>query len=129
MSFKLGQRSRPVAIGGRITKPHDFDGFISIEHADLDDGVTAEAVSSSKVLIDKDVPKDSVLYKQAEAHELLHAKEMRDGDIDYGEDFVRDGNEVYEVKDGMVLYNGDWYQEGDEALPWEQRAIKEEKNV
>jgi hypothetical protein len=126
MAFKMGNKPLPgIARGGDIKKKHGF----KVEHAKLDDGVVAEAISADKVVIDKDVPKDSKLYKEALAHEGVHAKEMGEGKIEYGDDFVRDGNNTYHRKDGQIKYNGKWKDEGDHSFPWEKRAMKAEKNV
>ena len=126
MAFKLGNRPLPgIAHGGNIKKKHRF----KIEHKKLDEGIVAEAISADKVVIDKDVPKDSKLYKEAVAHEGVHADEMASGEIEYTDDFVRDDNGTYERKDGKIKYNGEWLPEGDSAFPWEQRAMKAEENV
>ena len=127
MAFKLN-RYKPlpgIAHGGNINKKHSF----KIEHKDLDEGVVAEAVNANKIVIDKDVPKDSKLYKEAVAHEEVHAEEMGNGTIEYGDDFVRDGNNTFHRKDGKIKYNGKWLPEGSSAFPWEKRAMKAEKNV
>lgn len=126
MAFKLGNKPLPgIAQEGNLNKKHGF----KVEHKKLDDGIVAEAISANKVVIDKDVPKDSKLYNKAIAHEGVHAKEMGEGRIEYGDDFVRDGNQTYHRKDGEIKYNGKWYPEGDSAFPWEKRAKKEENNV
>ena len=126
MAFKLGNKPLPgIAHGGDIKKKHKF----KIEHKDLNEGIVAEAVSASKIVIDKDVPKDSKLYKEAVAHEAVHCKEMGEGRIAYGDDWVRSDGKTYARKDGKIKYNGEWKLEGDPSFPWEQRAIKAEKNV
>ena len=124
MPFKLGYKRLPgIARNGNIIKKHDF----TIKHKKLDDNVVAEAVSGHEIVIDKDVPRDSDLYREAVAHEAVHAKEMRENTLDYSDDFVRDGDQLYERKDGKIKYNGNWYVEGSDRLPWEQRAIEAEK--
>ena len=102
---------------------------ITIKHAKLEPGITAEAVDSNKIIINKDVPKGSDLYKRAVAHETHHAKEMRDGTIAYGDDWVRDGDQVFPRKNGHIKQGGAWKMEGSNKLPWERRAIKAEKDV
>jgi hypothetical protein len=98
MAFKLGYRRLPgIANGGNIKNKFKF----KVEHKDLKDGIVAEAVSKDKIRIDKDVDKDSKLYKEALAHEAVHCKEMSEGRIAYG----------------------------DEIFPWEQRAMKAENYV
>ena len=121
MAFKLGNKPLPgIAHSGNIKKKHKF----KIEHKDLEEGVTAEAISANKIVIDKNVPKDSKLYKEAIAHEAHHAKEMSEGKIAYGDDWVRSDGKTYLRKDGKIKYNGKWLPEGDSAFPWEQRAMK-----
>ena len=102
---------------------------VAIEHAKLEPGVTAEAVSESKIVVNKDVPKDSELYRRAIAHETHHAKEMASGKIAYGKDFVRDGDQVFARKDGKIKSGSAWRMEGDKSFPWERRAIKAEEDV
>ena len=126
MAFKLGNKPLPgIAHGGDIKKKHKF----KIEHKKLGKGVTAEAISENKIVIDKDVPKDSKLYKEAIAHEAVHAKEMAEGRIAYGDDWVRSDGKTYPRKNGKIKYNGEWHEEGSSAFPWEQRAMNAEKNV
>ena len=127
MAFKLGRYKKlpGIANNGKLNKKFNF----KIEHKDLADDVVAEAVSGSKMIIDKDVPKDSKLYKQAVAHEAVHCKEMAEGRIAYGDDWVRADGKTYARKDGMIKYNGEWHEEGSEAFPWEQRAMNAEKYV
>jgi len=102
---------------------------IVIKHATLEPGVTAEAVDSNKIVINKHVPKNSDLHKRAVAHETHHSKEMRDGTIAYGDDWIRDGDQVFSRKNGMIKYNGAWHKEGSHVFPWEKRALKAEKKV
>ena len=126
MAFKLGNKPLPgIARGGDIKKKHKF----KIEHKNLDEGIVAEAVSADKIVVDKDVPKDSRLYKEAIAHEAHHAKEMSEGKIAYGDDWVRSDGKTYARKDGKIKYNGKWKPEGDSSFPWEKRAEKAENNV
>jgi len=125
MAFKLGNNPLPgIADGGNVKKKHGF----KVEHRKLEDGVVAEAISANKIVVDKDVAKGGPLYKRAIAHEGLHAKEMGEGKIEYGDDFVRDGNKTYHRKDGQIKYNGTWLDEGDKAFPWEKRA-KNAENI
>tara|TARA_R110001583_G_scaffold19457_2_gene76061 strand:+ start:367 stop:744 length:378 start_codon:yes stop_codon:yes gene_type:complete len=101
---------------------------ITIEHATLEPGITAEAVSESKIVVNKDVPKDSDLYKRAIAHETHHAKEMASGRIAYGDDFVRDGDQVFARQDGKIQQGSVWKMEGSKDFPWERRAHKAEES-
>ena len=126
MAFKLGNKPLPgIAHGGQLNKKLGF----KVEHRDLEEGITAEAISANKIVIDKDVPKDSKLYKQAVAHEAVHCREMAEGRIAYGDDWVRADGKTYPRKDGKIKYNGEWHEEGSSVFPWEQRAMNAENYV
>ena len=128
MAFKLGNKPLPgIAHGGDINKKHEFG--VNIKHKDLAKGVTAEAISANEIVIDKNVPKDSKLYKEAIAHEMVHCKEMGEGRIAYGDDWVRSDGKTYARKDGKIKYNGEWHEEGSNVFPWEQRAMNAAKYV
>jgi len=124
MAFKLGRKPLPgIAHNGQLNKK------LNIKHKDLEEGTVAEAVNGNEMVIDKDVPKDSRLYKEAVAHEAVHCKEMAEGRIAYGKDWVRSDGKTYPRKDGKIKYNGEWHEEGSEVFPWEQRAMNAEKYV
>ncbi len=97
-----------------------------IVRKDLDPGILGEANMDGSIFIDKDVPEGSALEKRVIRHEGVHAKEMKQGRIEYGDDYVRDGNKTYHRKDGKIKYNGKWYEEGSNVFPWEKRAKKAE---
>ena len=97
-----------------------------IVRKDLDPGILGEANMDGSIFIDKDVPKGSALEKKVIRHEGVHAKEMKQGKIAYGDDYVRDGNKTYHRKDGKIKYNGKWHEEGSNVFPWEKRAKKAE---
>ena len=129
MAFKLGYKPLPgIAHGGNIKNKFKF----KVEHKDLGDDTVAEAVSKDKIIINKDVPKDSRLYKQAIAHEAVHCREMAEGRIAYGDDWVRSDGKTYprnKDKGEIKWIDGKWYPEGDKIFPWEQRAKKAEQYV
>ena len=125
MGFKLGNRSLPIANQGKLRKPMSF----KIKREDLEPGVNAEAVDGETMIIDKDIPEGSKVFKKAVAHEAVHCREMGSGQLAYGDDWVRDGNKTYARKDGNIKYNGKWHEEGSHVFPWEQRAVKAEKDV
>ena len=123
MAFKLGNRPLPgIARGGDIKKGHNF----KVKRTNLDDGVLGEAKMDGSIEVDKSVEPGSKLDKKIQRHEGVHAKEIASGKIEYGDDFVRDGNNTYHRKDGQIKYNGKWKDEGDSSFPWEKRAIKAE---
>ena len=126
MAFKLGDEDRSaIAHNGKI--PLRDKMHPKVERTVMDD--FGQAVSSNKIMVNKDLEKATKTYDEVMSHEMLHAKEMAEGRIDYGDDYVRDGDKVYLRKDGKIKYNGNWYDEGDDILPWEQRAIKAENYV
>ena len=92
----------------------------------LEQGVLGEANMDGSIYVDKDVPKGSALEKKVIRHEGVHAKEMKQGKIAYGDDYVRDGKKTYHRKDGKIKYNGKWHEEGSNVFPWEKRAKKAE---
>ena len=123
MAFKLGNKPLPgIARGGDIEKKHNF----KVKRTNLDDGVLGEAKMDGSIEVDKSVEPGSPLDEKIQRHEGVHAKEIASGKIEYGDDFVRDGNNTYHRKDGQIKYNGKWKDEGDSSFPWEKRAIKAE---
>ena len=116
MGYKMGRERR------KLRTPKNT----KIVRKDLDPGILGEANMDGSIYIDKDVPKGSALEKRVIRHEGVHAKEMKQGKIAYGDDYVRDGNKTYHRKDGKIKYNGKWYEEGSNVFPWEKRAKKAE---
>ena len=116
MGYKMGRERR------KLRTPKNT----KIVRKDLDPGILGEANMDGSIFIDKDVPKGSALEKRVIRHEGIHAKEMKQGKIAYGDDYVRDGNKTYHRKDGKIKYNGKWHEEGSNVFPWEKRAKKAE---
>jgi len=116
MSYKMGKERR------KLRTPNNSKIF----RKDLDPGILGEANMDGSIYIDKDVPKGSALEKRVIRHESVHAKEMKQGKIAYGDDYVRDGNKTYHRKNGKIKYNGKWHEEGSNVFPWEKRAKKAE---
>tara|TARA_R100001129_G_scaffold39712_2_gene26757 strand:- start:100 stop:450 length:351 start_codon:yes stop_codon:yes gene_type:complete len=116
MGYKMGRERR------KLRTPKNT----KIVRKDLDPGILGEANMDGSIYIDKDVPKGSALEKRVIRHEGVHAKEMKQGKIAYGDDYVRDGNKTYHRKDGKIKYNGKWHEEGSNVFPWEKRAKKAE---
>ena len=116
MAFKLGKEKR------QIRNSKDTPIF----RKKLDKGILGEANMDGSIYVSKEVPKDSALEKKVIRHESVHAKEMEQGKIEYGDDYVRDGNKTYHRKDGKIKYNRKWYPEGSNVFPWEKRAKKAE---
>ena len=118
MAFTLGKETRkfktPESIGPIVRKK-------------LDKGILGEANRDGSIFINKSVHKDSAQYKTIIKHEGQHAKDMKAGILDYGDDYVRYQKKTYPRKKGKIKYNGKWYAEGDNVFPWEKRAVKAEK--
>jgi hypothetical protein len=131
MAFRLGSSRDSIASEGNINKKH---GFLKVERRPLEQGVNAEAVDENTIAIDSSIPEGSEAYNKAYLHEKVHADEMRENVIDYGDDYIRDGDNEYERKgsdDGkdVVVFNGKEVEVGDPSLPWERRAIAAEKHA
>jgi len=123
MAFKWQRKSLPgIARGGNINKKHKF----KVERKNLADGILGEANMDGSIYVDKSVKPGSAQDKKIIAHEGVHAKEIASGKIEYGDDYVRDGNSTFHRKDGKIKYNGKWYEEGSNVFPWEKRAKKAE---
>ena len=123
MAFKLGNKPLPgIAREGNINKKHKF----KVERKNLADGILGEANMDGSIYVDKSVKHGSAQDKKIIAHEGVHAKEIASGKIEYGDDYVRDGNSTFHRKDCKIKYNGKWYEEGSGVFPWEKRAKKAE---
>jgi len=123
MAFKWQRKSLPgIARGGNINKKHKF----KVERKNLADGILGEANMDGSIYVDKSVKPGSAQDKKIIAHEGVHAKEIASGKIEYGDDYVRDGNSTFHRKNGKIKYNGKWYEEGSNVFPWEKRAKKAE---
>jgi hypothetical protein len=59
-----------------------------------DNGLVAKANDNGTMIVNKNIPKNSKLRKQAESHEDHHLKDMMQGKLDY------DDNAVYHNLDG-----------------------------
>jgi hypothetical protein len=123
MAFKWQRKALPgIAREGNINKKHKF----KVERKNLADGIIGEANMDGSIYVDKSVKPGSAQDKKIIAHEGVHAKEIASGKIEYGDDYVRDGNSTFHRKDGKIKYNGKWHEEGSDVFPWEKRAKKAE---
>lgn len=131
MAFQLGSSRDSIASEGNINKKH---AFLKVERRPLEQGVNAETIDEDTIAIDSSIPEGSEAYNKAFLHEKIHADEMRENIIDYGDDYIRDGDNKYErtvSKDGkdVVVVNGKEIEVGDPNLPWEKRAFAAEKHA
>ena len=116
MAFKMGSEPRK----------HRTPENTPIIRKTLEKGILGEANKDGSIFINKDIPKGSAQEKQVVNHENQHAKDMKSGVLDYGDDYVRYYNKTYPRKDGKIKYNGKWHVEGSMTFPWEKRAKKAE---
>ena len=119
MSFKLGKEHR------KFRTPKNTP----IIRKNLDKGILGEANNDGSIFIDKSVKPGSALERRVINHEQKHADDMASGILDYGDDWVRDGDQVFPRKNGKIKQGSAWKMEGSNKLPWERRATKAEKNV
>tara|TARA_R100000231_G_scaffold72536_1_gene57054 strand:- start:420 stop:773 length:354 start_codon:yes stop_codon:yes gene_type:complete len=117
MGFKLGKEKR---------KTRTPDNSVPIYRKNLDPGVLGEANNDGTIFVDKSLKPGSKKYKEVVSHEMVHAKEMKEGKLDYGDDWIRYNNKTYPRKDGKIKYNGKWTDEGDKSFPWEKSAYKKQ---
>ena len=83
-------------------------------------GLVAKANKNGTMIVNKNIPKNSKLYKQAKSHEDHHLKDMMAGRLDY------DSNAVYHNLDGKGVKKVDRakFDESNKNLPWEKQAYK-----
>ena len=117
MAFKLGKQTRQYNTPDRNP----------IFRKKLGDGILGEANKDGSIYINKDIEPGSAQERQVINHEKQHAKDMKSGMLDYGDDWVRYKNKTYHRKDGKIKYDGKWHEEGSNKFPWEKRAMKAEK--
>ena len=83
-------------------------------------GLVAKANKNGTMIVNKNIPKNSKLYKQAKSHEDHHLKDMMQGKLDY------DADAVYHNLDGKGVkkVNRSNFDESNKNLPWEKQAYK-----
>ena len=113
MGFKLGKETR------QYRTPKDTPIF----RKKLNKGILGEANNDGSRYVDPSIVHTKE-YKKIIDHEMDHIKRMDNGELDYGDDWVRWRGNTYQRKGGKILYNTKWYEEGDHDLPWEKLANK-----
>ena len=90
-----------------------------------DNGLVAKANDNGTMIVNKNIPLDSKLRKEAECHEDHHLKDMMDGKLAYDDDAV------YHNLDGKGVKRVDRknFNESDKSLPWEKNAYKAGDNL
>jgi len=120
MGFKLGSGRKSI---------FDNNKGYTLKRSKLDNGVLGLAQKNNIIHVNNNVQPGSKLDKEIIAHEYDHMKRMNNGELSYGDDYVRHGSKTYHRKNGKIKYNGSWYDEGSKDLPWEKLAYKNEKKI
>ena len=128
--FKL----KPPFPGKGKFKPHAYDPYgdgndFEIIRKNLEPGVAGEANNDNTIYVDVNIPEDSIQEKEVVAHEGQHMKDMKDGILGYGDDWIKWRGKKYKRENGMIFYNGKWLEEGYKDFPWEKRAYKAGDNA
>ena len=97
-----------------------YDVPFTPDNVEDNSGLVAKANKNGTMIVNKNIPKSSKLYKEAKSHEDQHLKDMMDNKLDY------DSQAVYHNLDGKGVKRVDRknFDESDKNLPWEKRAYK-----
>jgi len=117
MAFKM----TPPTFG---KEPKNQETEFTVLKVELDHGIVGEANNDGTIFVDKNIPNGSIKEKEVVAHEGQHMKDMKDGILDYGDDWIKWRGKKYERNNGMIKYKGAWLEEGYKDFPWEKRAYK-----
>ena len=120
MGFKLGNQKRNY---GSSNTP--------ILKGNLRDGVDGEARDNGTIVISSNIKEGSKKYNRVVKHEMQHKEDMETGRAAYGENWVAWEGDVFMRHniDGEAVIDGPAGRlpEGHPDHPWEQSAIKAEK--
>ena len=88
-------------------------------------GLVAKANKNGTMIVNKNIPKNSRLYKEAKSHEDHHLYDMFNNKLDY------DDQAVYHNIDGkgVQIAMRTNFDESDRNLPWEKGAYKAGENL
>ncbi len=91
------------------------------DNTEDDSGLVAKANKNGTMIVNKNIPIDDPIRKEAESHEDHHIKDMMDGKLDY------DDEKVYEtISNGEVKeHSREDFNESDKNLAWEKDAYKD----
>ena len=115
----------------KMKSPYDIDPVARYEvpfapdNMPNDSGLIAKANKNGTMIVDKNIPSNSPIRKNAESHEDHHLRDMMDNKLDY------DDKAVYHNLDGKgvkMVSRGD-FQESDKTLPWEKDAYAAGDNL
>ena len=97
-----------------------YDVPFTPDNVEDNSGLVAKANKNGTMIVNKNISKNSKLYKEAKSHEDQHLKDMMENKLDY------DSQAVYHNLDGKGVKRVDRknFDESDKTLPWEERAYK-----
>ena len=115
----------------KLSSPYSIDNIPRYEVPFTPDnigdesGLVAKANKNGTMIVNKNIPKDSKLRKEAESHEDHHLKDMMQGKLDY------DDEAVYHNLDGKGVkkVSRKNFDESNKNLPWEKQAYKAGENM
>ena len=95
------------------------------DNTEDDSGLVAKANKNGTMIVNKNIPINDPMRKEAESHEDHHIKDMMDGKLDY------DDEKVYEtISNGEVKeHSREDFKESDKNLAWEKDAYKAGENL
>jgi len=93
----------------------------------LERGVAGVANRDGSIEVDPNL--SPVEREKTIAHEKQHVKDIKNGKLDYDDDYVYWNGNKYKRKNGKIYYNGKWYIEGHKDLPWEKKAYNAEPST
>ena len=107
----------------KLKPPYDIDPVsrhevpFEMDNVQDESGLVAKANKNGTMIVNKNIPLNSKLRKEAESHEDHHLRDMMDGKLDY------DDNSVYHKLNGKVeKVDRENFNESDKSLPWEKEA-------
>tara|TARA_R110001592_G_scaffold266339_2_gene532025 strand:+ start:676 stop:2112 length:1437 start_codon:yes stop_codon:yes gene_type:complete len=107
----------------KLKPPYDIDPVsrhevpFEMDNVQDESGLVAKANKNGTMIVNKNIPLNSKLRKEAESHEDHHLRDMMDGKLDY------DDNSVYHKLNGKVeKVDREDFNESDKSLPWEKEA-------
>ena len=139
MGFKLGSSKQPYAVSGEVKHKLRFhreagDPDISVPgtpiiRTELESGILGEANNDGSIFINSSMVPNSEEEKQVVMHEMIHAKDMKTGKLNYTDHAVTWNGINYPRKKGKILYNEEWLPEGSKIFPWEKMPWDAKENT
>ena len=134
MAFKLGDAERYDG-SFNARKPDDklnFKGKMvnmgDVNVTPLADGTLAEANMDGSISVDPSLDLNSAFGKRTIKHEKEHLKQIDSGRAAYDDNWVMWEGKLYIRQNGVIDGPNGKFPEGHPNHPWEQEAIKAEKN-